>query len=149
MIDINKEIKSAMLAKDSVRLESLRALKTAIMIAETEKGAEKLNDNRILKIIQKLVKQRKDASEIYLNQGREDLAKEELDQLLVLESFLPEQISNEELTKIIKKIILDLGAESMSDMGQVMGVASKQLSGKADGKKISEIVGLILKNNKI
>ena len=149
MIDINKEIKSAMLAKDSVRLESLRALKTAIMIAETEKGAEKLNDNRILKIIQKLVKQRKDASEIYLNQGREDLAKEELDQLLVLESFLPEQISNEEITKIIKKIILDLGAESMSDMGQVMGVASKQLSGKADGKKISEIVGLILKNNKI
>ncbi len=145
MIDINKEIKSAMLAKDSVRLESLRAIKTAIMIAETEKGAKKLDDNRILKIIQKLVKQRKDASDIYLKQGRKDLAKEELDQLLVLESFLPEQISNEELTKIIKKIIVDLGAESMSDMGQVMGVASKQLSGKADGKKISEIVSLILK----
>jgi len=144
MIDINKEIKSAMLAKDSVRLESLRALKTAIMIAETEKGAEKLNDNRILKIIQKLVKQRKDASEIYLNQGREDLAKEELDQLLVLESFLPEQISNEELTKIITKIISDLGAESISDMGKVMGKASNQLSGKADGKQISLIVRKLL-----
>jgi len=144
MIEINKEIKSAMLAKDSVRLESLRALKTAIMIAETEKGAEKLNDNRILKIIQKLVKQRKDASEIYLNQGREDLAKEELDQLLVLESFLPEQISNEELTKIIKKIISDLGAESISDMGKVMGKASNQLSGKADGKEISLIVRKLL-----
>tara|TARA_Y100000589_G_scaffold274893_1_gene268808 strand:+ start:530 stop:970 length:441 start_codon:yes stop_codon:yes gene_type:complete len=144
MIDINKEIKSAMLAKDSVRLESLRALKTAIMIAETEKGAEKLNDNRILKIIQKLVKQRKDASEIYLNQGREDLAKEELDQLLVLESFLPEQISNEELTKIIKKIISDLAAESISDMGKVMGKASNQLSGKADGKQISLIVRKLL-----
>ena len=144
MIDINKEIKSAMLAQDSIRLESLRALKTAIMIAETEKGAEKLNDNRILKIIQKLVKQRKDASEIYLNQGREDLAKEELDQLLVLESFLPEQISNEELTKIIKKIISDLGAESISDMGKVMGKASNQLSGKADGKQISLIVRKLL-----
>lgn len=144
MIDINKEIKSAMLAKDSIRLESLRALKTAIMIAETEKGAEKLNDNRILKIIQKLVKQRKDASEIYLKQGREDLAKEELDQLLVLESFLPEQISNEELTKIIKKIISDLGVESISDMGKVMGKASNQLSGKADGKQISLIVRKLL-----
>ena len=144
MIDINKEIKSAMLAKDSVRLESLRALKTAIMIAETEKGAEKLNDNRILKIIQKLVKQRKDASDIYLNQGREDLAKEELDQLLVLESFLPDQISNEELTKIIKKIISDLGAKSISDMGKVMGIASNQLSGKADGKQISLIVRELL-----
>ena len=144
MIDINKEIKSAMLAKDSVRLESLRALKTAIMIAETQKGAEKLNDNRILKIIQKLVKQRKDASDIYLNQGREDLAKEELDQLLVLESFLPEQISNEELTKIIKKIISDLGAKSISDMGKVMGIASNQLSGKADGKQISLIVRELL-----
>lgn len=144
MIDINKEIKSAMLAKDSVRLESLRALKTAIMIAETQKGAEKLNDNRILKIIQKLVKQRKDASDIYLNQGREDLAKEELDQLLVLESFLPDQISNEELTKIIKKIISDLGAESISDMGKVMGKASNQLSGKADGKQISLIVRKLL-----
>tara|TARA_B100000575_G_scaffold129485_1_gene103226 strand:+ start:2682 stop:3122 length:441 start_codon:yes stop_codon:yes gene_type:complete len=144
MIDINKEIKSAMLAKDSVRLESLRALKTAIMIAETKKGAEELNDNIILKIIQKLVKQRKDASEIYLNQGREDLAKEELDQLLVLESFLPEQISNEEITKIIKKIISDLGAESISDMGKVMGKASNQLSGKADGKQISLIVRKLL-----
>ena len=144
MIDINKEIKSAMLAKDSVRLESLRALKTAIMIAETQKGTEKLNDNRILKIIQKLVKQRKDASDIYLNQGREDLAKEELDQLLVLESFLPEQISNEELTKIIKKIISDLGAKSISDMGKVMGIASNQLSGKADGKQISLIVRELL-----
>ena len=103
-----------------------------------------MNDNRILKIIQKLVKQRKDASEIYLNQGREDLAKEELDQLLVLESFLPEQISNEELTKIIKKIISDLGAESISDMGKVMGKASNQLSGKADGKEISLIVRKLL-----
>lgn len=144
MIDINKEIKFAMLAKDSVRLESLRALKTAIMIAETQKGAEKLNDNRILKIIQKLVKQRKDASDIYLNQGREDLAKEEQDQLLVLESFLPDQISNEELTKIIKKIISDLGAKSISDMGKVMGIASNQLSGKADGKQISLIVRELL-----
>ena len=137
MIDINKEIKAAMLAKDSVRLASLRAIKTAFMMAETEKGAGNLTAEGQLKIIQKQVKQRKDAAAIYKEQGRADLVGDEMAQADVLESFLPKQMSEEEIENVVKGIIADLGASSMADMGRVMGVASKQLSGQADGKVIA------------
>ena len=137
MIDINKEIKTAMLAKDSVRLASLRAIKTAFMLAETEKGASDLTIQRQINIIQKQVKQRKDAASIYQKQGRIDLAADEMAQVAVLETFLPEQISEEEIENVLKVIIADLGASSMADMGKVMGLANKQLSGQADGKFIA------------
>ena len=144
MIDINNEIKLAILAKDSVRLASLRAVKTAFMMAESEKGAGDLTHEMQLKIIQKQVKQRKDAAAIYREQGRADLVEDEMAQLVVLESFLPEQMSEEELENVIKKIITDLGASSMADMGKVMGVASKQFSGQADGKVIAAKVRKLL-----
>ena len=144
MIDINNEIKLAILAKDSVRLASLRAVKTAFMMAESEKGAGDLTTEMQLKIIQKQVKQRKDAAAIYREQGRSDLVEDEMAQLVILESFLPEQMSEEEIENAIKKIIADLGASSMSDMGKVMGVASKQFSGQADGKVIATKVRQLL-----
>lgn len=143
-MDINKEIQAAMLAKDSVRLASLRAIKTAFMMAETEKGAGNLTIERQLKIIQKQVKQRKDAAAIYQEQGRTDLAEDEMAQVVVLESFLPEQMSKEDIENVVKDIIADLGASSMADMGKVMGVASKQLSGQADGKVIAAKVRKLL-----
>ena len=144
MIDINKEIKAAMLAKDSVRLESLRAIKTAFMMTETEKGAGDLTVEGQLKIIQKQVKQRKDAAAIYQEQGRVDLVEYELGQVAVLETFLPEQMSDEEIENAVKGIIEDLEASSMADMGKVMGVASKQLSSQADGKVIAAKVRHLL-----
>ena len=144
MIDINNEIKLAILAKDSVRLASLRAVKTAFMMAESEKGAGDLTTEMQLKIIQKQVKQRKDAAAIYREQGRSDLVEDEMAQLVILESFLPEQMSEEEIENAIKKIIADLGASSMKDMGKVMGVASKQFSGQADGKVIATKVRQLL-----
>ena len=144
MIDINNEIKEAILAKDSVRLASLRAVKTAFMMAETEKGAGDLTTEMQLKIIQKQVKQRKDAAAIYQEQGRSDLVEDEMAQLVILESFLPEQMSEEEIDNVMKRIIADLGASSMADMGKVMGVASKQFSGQADGKVIATKVRQLL-----
>tara|TARA_B100001115_G_scaffold169586_1_gene150389 strand:+ start:2175 stop:2612 length:438 start_codon:yes stop_codon:yes gene_type:complete len=144
MIDINEEIKLAMLAKDSVRLASLRAIKTAFMMVETMKGASDLTAEGQLKIIQKQVKQRKDAAAIYQDQGRTDLVEDEMAQVAVLESFLPEQMSEEEIENAVKDIIADLGASSIADMGKVMGVASKQLSGKADGKVIAAKVRQLL-----
>ena len=144
MIDINNEIKLAILAKDSVRLASLRAVKTAFMMTETEKGAGDLTTEMQLKIIQKQVKQRKDAAAIYQEQDRLDLVEYELAQLVILESFLPEQMTEEEIENAVRKIIADLGASSMADMGKVMGVASKQLSGQADGKVIAAKVRQLL-----
>lgn len=144
MLDINKEIKVAMLAKDAVRLASLRAVKTAFMMAETEKGAGDLTAEGQLKIIQKQVKQRKDAATIYQEQGREDLAADELAQIAVLESFLPEPMSDSDLEKAVANIIAQVGATSMADMGKVMGTASQQLSGQADGKLIAAKVRQLL-----
>ena len=144
MIDINNHIKEAMLAKDAVRLASLRAIKTAFMMAETEKGAGELNEAAQLKIIQKQVKQRKDAATIYQEQGREDLAADELAQIAVLEAFLPEPMSEADLEKAIAEIITQVGATSMADMGKVMGKASAQLSGQADGKLIAAKVRQLL-----
>ena len=139
-MDINKEIKQAMLAKDSVSLAALRAIKSAFLMAQTEKGASELTDEIKQKIIQKQVKQRKDAAAIYEEQNRPDLMQDELDQVAVLEAFLPEQMSEEEITNVVVSVITDLGAQSMSDMGKVMGKVNGMLAGKADGKVIATIV---------
>ena len=139
-MDINKEIKQAMLAKDSVRLAALRAIKSAFLMAQTEKGASELTYEIKQKIIQKQVKQRKDAAAIYEEQNRPDLMQDELDQVAVLEAFLPEQMSEEEITNVVVSVISDLGAQSMADMGKVMGKVNGMLAGKADGKVIATIV---------
>ncbi|MDH7445163.1 GatB/YqeY domain-containing protein [Aquimarina sp. 2201CG14-23] len=134
-------MKEAMKAKDTNALTSLRAIKSAILLAQTESGAkEELTEDQELKLLQKQVKQRKDSAAIFTEQGRDDLAQPELDQAKVIEQFLPEQMSEEEIEKIIVDIIAKTGAAGMKDMGKVMGMASGQLAGKADGKTISTIV---------
>lgn len=143
-MDINKHIKEAMLAKDANLLSSLRAIKSAFLLAQTEKGAKQLDDSAKQKIIQKLVKQRKDAANIYQQQNRPDLADEEIAQAQVMQTFLPKQMNNEEITQAIRGIVEQLGATSMADMGKVMGAANQQLAGKADGKIIAQIVKGIL-----
>ena len=135
------EMKAAMRAKDSNKLEALRAVKSAILLAQTNAtGREGLSDDEELKLLQKLVKQRKESAAIYKEQGREDLAQPELDQAAVIEDFLPEQMSEEEIENKVDAIIAKTGASGMQDMGKVMGMASKELAGKADGKTISMIV---------
>ena len=143
-MDINQLIKEAMLAKDSVRLSSLRAIKSAFLVAQTEKGAGDLDDAAKQKIIQKQVKQRKDAAAIYLEQNRQDLADDELAQVAILEEFLPEQLSEDKIREVVTAIIAQVGASSMADMGKVMGSANHQLTGKADGKLIAQIVKSLL-----
>ena len=143
-MDINKLIKEAMLAKDSVRLTTLRAIKSAFLVAQTEKGAGELNDAAMQKIIQKQVKQRKDAATIYLEQNRQDLADDEMAQLAVLEEFLPEQLSEGKIREVVTAVVAQVGASSMADMGKVMGIANQQLAGKADGKLIAQVVKSML-----
>lgn len=139
--DIMVQMKEAMKAKDSVALEALRAIKSGIILAKTEAGAkEELSSDEEIKLLQKLVKQRKDSAAIYTEQGREDLAEPELAQVAVIEKFLPAQLSEEEIEAVVSKIIADGGFSGMASMGQVMGMASKELAGKADGKTISTIV---------
>ena len=134
-------MKEAMKAKDTNALTSLRAIKSAILLAQTESGAkQELSEEDEIKLLQKLVKQRKDSAAIFAEQGRDDLAQPELDQAAVIEQFLPEQLSEEEVEKVVEDIIAKTGAEGMKDMGKVMGMASKELAGKADGKTISTIV---------
>jgi len=141
---INADIKSAMLAKEKEKLEALRAVKSAILLAKSEKAGSEVSEDTELKLLQKLVKQRKEAAEIYVNQSRQDLADVEMYQAKVIEQFLPAQMSEEEVEKIIQTIITETGASGIKDMGKVMGTASKQLAGKADGKLISEIVKRML-----
>lgn len=134
-------LKEAMKAKDTIALESLRAIKSAILLAKTEAGAAaELAEEEELKLLQKLVKQRKDSAALYAQQGRNDLAEPELAQVAVIEKFLPKQLSEAEVTEAVKAIIAEVGATSAKDMGKVMGVATKQLAGKTDGKVISAIV---------
>lgn len=134
-------IKTAMKAKDTVTLESLRAVKSALLMAQTETGAAaELSQEDEIKLLQRLVKQRKDSAVIYIEQGRQDLADPELEQAAVIEKFLPAQLSEEEVEAIVKKIIADNGFSGMADMGKVMGIASKELAGSADGKTISNVV---------
>ena len=139
--DIMTAMKEAMKAKDQNALTSLRAVKAAILLAQTETGSkEELTEDQEIKILQKLVKQRKDSAVIFSEQGREDLAEPELAQAEVIAKFLPAQLSEAEVTAAIEEIIASSGASGMKDMGKVMGQASAKLAGKADGKTISTIV---------
>jgi len=139
------DLKTAMLAKDEKSLRSLRAIKAAILLAKTSEGAGgEIKEEDEIKLLQKMIKQRKDSLEIYKTQHREDLAKKEEEEISVIEKFLPKQISGDELKTILQKIIADTGASSPADMGKVMGIASKQLAGKADGKTISTTVKELL-----
>ncbi len=138
------QMKVAMKAKDKVALESLRALKSAFLLANTSGGSADLTEEDEIKIVQKLVKQRKDSAAIYTEQGRADLADPEIAQSAILEQFLPTQMSEDELKEVIGVIITQTGASSMGDMGKVMGMASQQLAGKADGKAISILVKQLL-----
>ncbi|MEN8187112.1 MAG: GatB/YqeY domain-containing protein [Bacteroidota bacterium] len=142
--EVMTQMKAAMKSKDKVALESLRALKSAFLLANTSGGGVELSEADEVKIVQKLVKQRKDSAAVFTEQNRNDLAEPELAQAKVLEQFLPAQMSEEELKKVIGEIIAQTGASSMKDMGKVMGMASKQLAGKADGKAISGVVKELL-----
>ncbi len=137
---INNDLKEAMKAKDKVKLESLRAIKSALLMAATEKGAAESSEDTELKMLQKLVKQRKDAAAIFTEQGRDDLAQPELDQVAIIEAYLPEQMSEAEVKAIVDAIVAETGASSMVDMGKVMGMANGKLAGKADGKLIAGLV---------
>ena len=143
---IQSDIKAAMIAKDKVALTSVRAIKAAILLAKTSEGAVKdsLEDSEVIKIISKLVKQRKESAEIYAGQNRKDLADNELAEAAVMEKYLPKALSEEEVENVVKEIVSRLGAKSMADMGKVMGVASKELAGQADGRTISTIVKRLL-----
>lgn len=144
--EIMVKLKEAMKSKDSVALESLRAIKSEILLAQTKSGASEggLSKEEEIKLVQKLVKQRKDSAALYQEQGREDLSEPELAQIKVISQFLPEQMSEEDLKSFIGEIITKVGASSMKDMGKVMGMTSEQLAGKADGKAISAIVKQLL-----
>lgn len=143
--NIMAELKTAMLAKDEKSLRGLRAIKAAILLAKTSEGASgELKEDDEIKILQKLVKQRKDSLDIYQQQNRADLAQKEQEEIEIIEKFLPKQLSGEELQLEIKKIIAETGATSPADMGRVMGAATKKLSGKADGKTISAVVKELL-----
>tara|TARA_R100001369_G_scaffold60701_1_gene87485 strand:- start:807 stop:1256 length:450 start_codon:yes stop_codon:yes gene_type:complete len=138
---IMNAMKVAMKEKDANALEALRSVKSALLLAQTESGAKKeLTEEEEVKLLQKQVKQRKDSAAIYKEQGREDLAEPELKQAAIIENFLPAQLSEEEVAKVVDEIITQTGAESMKDMGKVMGMANKKLAGQADGKTISGIV---------
>ncbi|MHC5309005.1 GatB/YqeY domain-containing protein [Myroides sp. LJL116] len=142
---ITDAIKSAMKAKDTLALESLRAIKSELLLAQTQAGAQQeLNDEQEIKILQRLVKQRRDSAAIFTEQGRADLAEPEIAQAVIIEGFLPKQLTPQEVEQIIKTIILEGDFSSMASMGQVMGLASKELAGKADGKTISTIVKALL-----
>lgn len=138
---INADLKSAMLAKDGVRVRGLRAIKSALLLASTEKGASTaLTEEAEVKVLQKLVKQRKESADIYKQQLRDDLYKIEIEEQEVIEAYLPKQMGKEELKAGIEEIVVQIGATGIKDMGKVMGVANKTFSGRADGKTISEMV---------
>ena len=142
---INNDIKTAMLAKDKKSLDALRAVKSAILLAKTDKGSEgAISQNAEMAILQKLVKQRKDAATLFQEQNRADLAADENFQLSVIEKYLPVQMSEDEVKQQVQDIITETGATSMKDMGRVMGMASKKLAGKTDNKLIASIVKQLL-----
>ena len=142
---VSSDIKAAMLAKDKVRLETLRGIKKEFLEAKTAKGGNgELADDAATKILVKMVKQRKETAAIYTEQNRPELAQNELAEAAVIEEYLPKQMSEEELTEALKAIIAQVGASSAKDMGKVMGVASKRLAGKAEGRAISEDVKRLL-----
>ena len=139
--DLMTALKAAMKSKDQTALTALRAVKSSILLAKTENGAaEELTEEQELKILQKQVKQRKDSAAIFLEQNREDLAAPELAEAEIISQFLPEALSEQEITAVVEGVIAKIGANGMKDMGKVMGIVSQQLAGKADGKTISTIV---------
>ena len=138
---LNSKLKAAMREKNKVALESLRAIKSAILLLQTQSGAKKTPDDaEITKLLQKLVKQRKESASIFREQGRVDLAEPEEAQIEIISQFLPEQLSAEEVEKVIDEVIQSVGATTMKEMGKVMGMANKKLAGKTDGKLIAQIV---------
>jgi len=142
---IDQDIKQAMLAKQADRLRGLRAIKSALLLARTEKGAaEEVTPEAETKVLQKLVKQRKESAEIYKTQNRDDLYQVEIEELEVIEAYLPKQMSYDEVEAYLKEVISRVGATSVRDMGKVMGTANKELAGKADGRTISEVVKQLL-----
>lgn len=142
---VSNDIKSAMLAKDKVRLEALRGIKKEFLEAKTAKGADgELTDDMAMKILAKMVKQRKESAQIYTEQNRPDLAEPELAEAAVIETYLPKQMTEEELTEALKAIVAQVGATTPQEMGKVMGVATKQLAGRADGRAISAKVKELL-----
>lgn len=141
---IQEDMKAAMKEKDKEKLAALRAVKSELLLASREKGDGKDGEEAELKMLQKLVKQRKESADVYKEQGREDLAKDELVQAEIIEKYLPEQMGEEELKSELQKIIKETGASSPQDMGKVMGIAMKKLAGKADGKTISSTVKELL-----
>ena len=141
LANLTDEIKAAMRAKDSLTLEALRAIKSAVILAQTASGgSDTLSNDEEIKLVQKLVKQRKDSAQIFREQNRPDLAEPEEAQAEIIAQFLPEQLSEDEIAAIVQAIITKTGAQGMKDMGKVMGMASKEMAGKADGKAISTIV---------
>ena len=144
-LTIDQEIKKAMLAKDQATLRGLRAIKAALLLAKTEKGqSEALTEEAEMKILQRLVKQRKESATIYKEQGRDDLYQIEQEEIDVLNRFLPQQLDREAIIQAIRHIIQETGATSIKDMGKVMGMANKQMAGRADGKLIGELVKELL-----
>lgn len=141
---INSDLKEAMKSKDKVSLRGIRAIKSAILLQKTDGSGVELDEAGEIKLLQKLIKQRKDSLEIYEKQQREDLAQNEREEIEVIARYLPKQFTPEELEEKLKEIITQVGATSMKDMGKVMGIASKQFAGKADGKTISTIVKKLL-----
>ncbi|MDR2084572.1 MAG: GatB/YqeY domain-containing protein [Bacteroidales bacterium] len=143
---INAEIKQAMLAKDTDKLTALRAIKAAILLLKTDKSGNAVTPEVEISLLQRLIKQRKEAADIYKSQNRDDLYNEEMNQVSVIETFLPEQISEDEVKQIIKRIISESGATSIKEMGKVIGLASKELAGKTENKTIANIVKELLNN---
>lgn len=141
---INNDIKEAMKAKDQARLRGVRAVKSAILLLKTDGSGHEIDESAEIKMLQKLIKQRQDSYDIYVKQNRTDLATTEKEEIDVIMQYLPKQLSTEELESGIKKIISELGASGIKDMGKVMGAASKEFEGKADGKTISGIVKNLL-----
>ncbi len=142
---INEDMKKAMREKDKTTLEALRAVKSALLLVQTEKGGDKeMDEQKEIQMLQKLVKQRAESAEIYKTQNRQELYEKEMAEKEVIERYLPEQMSEDEITEVLKEIITETGAKQTSDMGKVMGLATKRLAGKADNKFISQKVKSLL-----
>ena len=140
---VMQQMKAAMKSKDSLALQALRSIKSALLLEQTS-GNDSMNEETELKLLQKLVKQRTDSAALYTEQGRDDLAQPELEEAKIIEQFLPTQLNEEEVKAAVSAIITEVGASTMKDMGKVMGIASKQLGGQADGKTISMAVKQLL-----
>ena len=141
---INQDLKEAMKSKDKATVRGIRAIKQSILLFKTDGSGEELTPDKEIKMLQKLVKQRKESLEIYEKQNREDLAEIEREEIAVIERYLPEQLGEEALKAEVEAIVREIGATSMQDMGKVMGIASQRLAGRADGKAISEVVRRLL-----